>query len=173
MILEWLSAAETQLDPIWLRTLSTVLPVVGAILVAVIGAPKALEAYRKRRDGHTSDNDPPTLTGVPAQVAVAATEKVSGDPILRLFIEDLHHRLSLAHEEAAELHRLRAVDAGTIATLTAELSDKEERLGECEVELESKGTQNRALIGRLETLKEELEVTQRKLSICMEGYRKP
>lgn len=167
-MLELMSTAEQPLDPLWLRTLSTVLPVVGAILVALLGAPKFFEAIRKRRSGRLEDKSP--LVGVPSSVAVAATEKASTDPILKLFIDDLHTRLSLAHHEMSELHRLRSVDAGTIATLTTELADREERLRECESDLEGKKTQNRSLMRRLEELKKEVEATQRKLSICMEGH---
>lgn len=166
-----LYALEAPQDPIWLRTLSTVLPVAGTILVAWIGAPRLLEALRKRRDGVTEERAP--LVGVPPQVTVAATETAANDPILKLFVDDLHTRLSLAHNEMAELHRLRAVDAGTIATLTAELADKEERLHEFEVEMESTKTLNSSLRGRLEELKQELEITHRKLSICVEGYGPP
>lgn len=167
-------AAETQLDPIWLRTLGTVLPIVGTIAVAVLTGPKLLERHRERRaerDSSTPNPLPPAEgPGIPTPVAVAATEKASVDPVLALFIDDLHKRLSLAHGEAAELHRLRAVDAGTIATLTAEISDKEERLQECERELAEKRVQARSLMRRLEELKAELETTRRKLAICMEGF---
>lgn len=170
--LEMLFMLEAPQDPIWLRTLSTVLPVAGAILVAWIGTPRLLEALRNRRDGLAESERPP-LVGVPPQIAVAAAETAATDPILKLFIDDLHTRLSLAHQEIAELHRLRAVDAGTVATLTAELSDKEERLQECEAEVgETKG-RNRMLLRRLEELKHELETTQRKLAICMERYVPP
>lgn len=111
--------------------------------------------------------------GVPPQITVAAAEKASTDPILQLFIDDLHQRLSMAHEEVAELHRMRTTDAGTIATLTAELAEKERRLQECESELRDKNHQNRSLLNRLEELKSELESTRRRLAVCMEGYQPP
>lgn len=158
-----LSAAETPQDPIWLRTLSTVLPVLGAIVVAILGGQKVLERRREKKA-----IDPPADPR--DSVAVAAVEKSSTDPILRLFIEDLHKRLSEAHTEAAQLHQLRAVDAGTIARLSAELADKEARLYEVERDLETKTTQNRVLRGRLEQLKKELESTRHQLAVCIEGY---
>lgn len=158
--------AETPQDPIWLRTLATVLPIVGSIVIAVISAPKLIERFRQKK-AEREANHPPDSPAV--QVAVAATERAATDPIVRLFIDDLHQRLNLAHEEAAELHRLRAVDAGTIARLTTEIADKEERLDACERELTNKTTQNRSLIRRLEELKRELDTTRRKLAECLEG----
>ena len=171
-----LAATDNLPDPIWLRTLATVLPVAGSIIVAILGVPKLIEMRDQRRAEKADPASKPAPLqgpGVPDQVAVAATERASADPIIRLFIEDLHERLSAAHEEAAELHTQRAVDAGTIARLAAEIADKEERLQECEVDIANFRTQNRALIGRLEELKREIEVTRRKLTICMEGYQSP
>lgn len=167
-----LFAAETPPDPIWLRTLATVLPVVATIAVALVTGPKLVERMRERRNGRDEpDLIPPREgPGVPAPVVVAATERASTDPIIRLFIDDLHARLSLAHEEAAELHRLRAVDAGTIARLTTEIGDKEDRLRDCERQLADKNIQNRQLIRRLEELKRELDATRRKLAICIETH---
>lgn len=159
--------AETPQDPIWLRTLATVLPIVGSIVIAVISAPKLIERFRQKKAEREANHPPADSPAV--QVAVAATERAATDPIVRLFIDDLHQRLNLAHEEAAELHRLRAVDAGTIARLTAEIADKEERLDTCEQELANKTTQNRSLIRRLEELKRELDTTRRKLAECLEG----
>jgi len=163
-MLELLSGVETPPDPIWLRTLSTVLPVAGAIAVAALTGQKVVERFREKKE---RDTPPPAD---PAEsVAVVAVERSSTDPILRLFIEDLHNRLSEAHTEAAQLHQFRAVDAGTIARLSAELTDKEERLSEVEQELERKTTQNRVLRGRLEQLNHELESTRHQLALCLEG----
>lgn len=175
-MLTTLFAAEIPQDPTWLRLLATVLPVVGTILVALLTGPRLLERVREKRAERTTQSgaSPTTIVppidgpGVPTPVTVAVTEKASLDPVLRLFIDDLHTRLSMAHEEAAELHRLRAVDAGTIARLTAEIADKEERLVECESELTEKRTQSRSLMRRLEELKEELDATRRRLAICKE-----
>lgn len=167
-------AAETQTDPIWLRTLATVLPFVGTVLVAILTGPKLISWVKNHRNPPevVEQHIPPQGPGVPAPVALAATERASTDPIIRLFIDDLHTRLSLAHEEAAELHRLRATDAATIARLTTEIADKEERLQQCEQELSERKVHNRQLMRRLEELKLELESTRRKLAICMEGYQK-
>lgn len=173
-MLSLLSAVEATTDPLWLRTLTSLLPVVSGIVIAAIGAPHLWKAFQTRRSSQTNPEIPPQEgPGVPPQVAVAVTETASNDPILRLFIDDLHSRLSTAHQEAAQLHQLRAVDAGTIARLTTELADKENRLQECESELLDSSTQNRALIGRLNQLKNDLELTQRKLQICREGRFPP
>lgn len=160
--------ADTQPDPIWLRTLSTVLPVLGTIVVAILTGQKVLEKRReKKADEAPPPSDPPSA---PTQVAVVATEKASSDPILRLFIEDLHTRLSMAHEEAAKLHQLRAVDAGTIARLSAEIADKEDRLREVEELAGNSANENRELRRKVQRLTLELEETRRQLAICTEGY---
>lgn len=157
-------AAETPPDPTWLRLLATVFPVVGTIVVAFLTGPKILEKHRERRDAR-ANGDP-----VPAPVAANAVT-ASTDPIVRLFIEDLHERLSAAHEDAARLHQLRAVDAGTIARLSGELNDKEQRLSTIERELATKTTQNRVLRSQLEDIGRELEATRKQLAICIEGYQ--
>jgi hypothetical protein len=162
-------AEGTPPDPIWLRTLATVLPVVGTILVALLTGPTILERLRERKREKNDVTPPPEWPGVPTPVAVAAAERASVDPVLRLFIDDLHQRLNLAHGEAAELHRLRAADAGTIARLTTELADRDTRLQQLEQELADKTRDNRHLKRRLEEYKVELEQTRRKLAICLEG----
>lgn len=167
--------SEAQPDPIWLRTLATVLPVVGTIIVATVAAPSVVEKLKQRNAPPQPSPEPtPTLPngapGIPPSVTISATEKAAADPIIRLFIEDLHERLSMAHNEAANLHTLRAADAATIARLTAELAEKESRLGEIEQELNSAQDQNREFRARLRALKEELEATQLKLELCVEGY---
>lgn len=174
MTLLMLYAADVPVDPIWLRTLATVLPVVSAVVVAVLTGPKLIERLRERRQEKAAPPPlipPPEGPGIPTVVTVAAVDRASTDPIIRLFIDDLHQRLNLAHAEAAELHRLKAIDAGTIATLTSEIADKEARLNACELELSHTSVQNRQLISRLEQLKFDLESTQRKLAICLEGKR--
>lgn len=170
-----LSAVETPPDPIWLRTLATVLPVVGTVLVALVAAPWLVGKYRGRggQGGEPTPAEPmgsPPALGIPSPVSIAATERAALDPVIRLFIEDLHERLSAAHQEAAELHTLRAGDAATIARLTAELADKEVRLRDLEEEYETTKVQANHFRSRLEQLKQELEMTQRKLAICVEGY---
>lgn len=177
MMLEWLSLVEAPPDPIWLRTLATVLPVIGTMVVGIVAAPWVVEKVRAHNRTNR-DQSPERSThalpvdtggpGLPAPVTLAANERASADPILRLFIDDLHQRLSMAHEEAAQLHTQRAGDAATIARLGAEIADKEERLRDCEQELEEKTTQNRALRRRLEELKHDLEATRRRLAICLE-----
>lgn len=107
--------------------------------------------------------------GLPAPVTIAATERASADPILRLFIEDLHERLSQAHTETAALHIQRAGDAATIARLGAEIADINERLQGCQQELHTKGEQNRYLRQKLNETQRELEITRRKLAVCLEG----
>lgn len=103
-------------------------------------------------------------------MVVAATEVASTDPILKLFIDDLHQRLSAAHEDAARLHQFRAVDAATMARLTTELADKESRLARVEEELRNKTTQNAALRRQVHQISRELETTRSQLASCVEGY---
>lgn len=102
-------------------------------------------------------------------MTIAATERASADPILRLFIEDLHERLSQAHAETAALHTQRAGDAASIARLGAEIADISERLADCQAELHTKGEQNRYLRQKLTEVQRDLEVTRRRLVVCLEG----
>lgn len=163
-------AAETPPDPLWLRTLATVLPVVATIVTAVIATPKVIERLRERRREREEHAPQPEGPGVPPVVAVAAAERAGTDPIIRLFIEDLHQRLNLAHSEAAELHTLRATDAATIARLTTEISDREARLAECERELATTSTSERAVRRRLEQIRIELADTRRELAAMKGRY---
>lgn len=170
------SAAEPVMDPIWLRTLATTLPFLGPIVVGLIAAPWVADKLKNKNREAAQTAVPATTEsegskGLPAPVAIEATERAQADPLLRLLIEDLHERLSAAHQEAAHLHAEKASDAATIARLTAEIDDQEERYRSLLAELNDKTTQLRAVRGRLEELKVELEQTRRKLQICMEGYQ--
>lgn len=165
----WQYAAETPPEPIWLRTLAIVLPVAGTVTVAILTGPKIVgrirERQKARREGTDPSEDSPAIA---AQVAVAATEQAVGNPILRLFIDDLHQRLSSAHEEAARLHGLRAVDAATIARLTEELAHTEGELTRIITDANGKVHQNKELRTRLRQLRRELEETRAQLRDCYE-----
>lgn len=173
----WLFAAEEARDPTWLRTLATILPFLGPVLVGLIAAPWIGEKIRGRRNGEAprheappQDTPTPPGAGLPPPVAQEAVQRAEADPLLRLLIEDLHHRLSAAHGEIAQLHIEKSADSGNMARLAAEIEDQETRYRACLAELDDKTGQLRAVRGRLEEIKRELEVTQRKLRICMDQW---
>lgn len=171
----WLQfAAETPPEPIWLRTLAIVLPVVGTVTVAVMTGPKILVRIKERRAGNKeSDTLSETNPEIAKKVAEVAVGEAVGNPIIRLFIDDLHTRLSLANTEMSKLHGLRAVDAATIARLTQELSYSQERLAEVVRDAHSKNGTTKELRQRLRILRQELEETRAQLRDCYrEGDRR-
>jgi hypothetical protein len=171
MLSAWL-AAEVPEDPIWLRTLATLLPFLGPIVVGLIAAPWLAERVRngKADDAPTIDTSPGT-TALPAPVAQEATARAQADPLLRLLIEDLHNRLNEAHREAATFHTRRAEDAVLIARLTAEIDELQERYQRALVDLDEQRQTVRTTRSRLREIQTELEQTRRRLQICMEGYQ--
>lgn len=166
-------AAETPADPIWLRTLAIALPVLGTVTVAVLTGPKIVgrirERAKSRERGETTAEDSPQIA---ARVAEVAVQESVNNPILRLFIDDLHTRLSKANEEMSKLHNLRMVDASMIASLTEKLSDSQERLAEVIHDANAKSGTNRELRQRIRDLRRELEETRDQLRDCYrEGDR--
>lgn len=164
----WLQfAGELPPDPIWLRTLATVLPVAGTVAVAILTAPKIIERVKERREAKRTGRDPSEANAATdQQIAEIATEQAIHNPILRLFIDDLHTRLSVANAEAAKLHEIRAADAATIARLTEQLGDKQDRLVVLESEARQRTTKVRDLIKLVRQLKAELEETRAQLRDC-------
>lgn len=164
-------------DPLWLRTMATILPFLGPVVVGLIAAPWLAEKWKdnKHKNNTPTPGGTPVVTGggLPAPVALEAVQRAQVDPLLTLFIQDLHGRLSAAHDELAVAHTQRVADATTIAALTAEVEDQSERYQECMAELEKKDALVRLIRPQLEQLKFELEQTRRKLAICMEGYVPP
>jgi chromosome segregation ATPase len=167
-------AAETPPDPIWLRTLATVLPVVGTVVVGMLTAPKILERLRERKAAKAAGTNPAEASlETDQKIAEIATEQAISNPILRLFIDDLHTRLSQANAEAAKLHEIRAGDAATIARLTAQLGDKQDRLVKIEQQARDKTARVRDLVRLVRQLKSELEETRAQLHDCYrEGDRR-
>lgn len=161
-------------DPIWLRTLATLLPFLGPIVVGLIAAPWLAERVRtKRSNGATTIAHTPAngeAQGLPAPVAIEATQRAQSDPLLRMLIEDLHDRLDQAHQEAAQFHGQQATDAAMIARLTAEIDELQERYQRVLTDLDESRESVRATRGRLLEVQRELEQTQRRLRICMEGF---
>lgn len=136
-----------------------------------------MDRVRGRKGIHSQHEAPkaqepavPPGSPLPGQLITEAHTRAEADPLLRLLIEDLHNRLSEAHHDAAQMHNARAQDAAQIARLTAELDDQEQRYRQVLSELDDKSAQLRLIKPRLEEVKRELEVTRRKLHICMEGY---
>lgn len=164
----WLQfAAEPPQDPIWLRTLATVLPVAGTIVVAILTGPKILARMKEKREAKANGTSTAeTSIHTDAAIAAAATEQTINNPILRLFIDDLHTRLSKAHEEMANLHNVRASDAATIARLTEELGSTTDRVAELTQAAEQHAERARELIRRVKALRLELRETRDQLRDC-------
>lgn len=166
----WLQfAGETPPDPIWLRTLSIGLPVAGTVIVAILTGPKISDRLRERRKAKAAGEDPAEATLVTdAKIAEVATVEAINNPIMRLFIDDLHMRLSKAHEEMAQLHTIRAGDAATIARLTEQLADAEDRCRAITQSAQDKSSRVRELIRLVRQLRAELEETRSQLRDCYE-----
>ncbi len=172
-----LLAVEAAEDPIWLRTLATVLPFLGPIVVGLIAAPWLVQKVQHSRQPRTRTTQPEstpesTGPGLPAPVAIEAQQRAQEDPLLRLLIEDLHGRLSQAHREAVAAQQQRAADAAQIARLTAEVDDLEIRYQNALTDLGEARQDLRATRARLQEIHTELEQTRRRLQVCMEGYKR-
>lgn len=169
----WLWAASEAQDPIWLRTLATVLPVLGTMVAAIVAGPLLVEKFKQRNDpppNPAPSETPPPGQGLPAPMAMEAVDRAQADPLLSLLINDLHTRLSDAHAEAADLHAGNAANMAMIARLEAELQDKDERVSELERELRDSATQRSYLRQKATALTNEVESLRRQLAVCVEGY---
>jgi chromosome segregation ATPase len=154
--------------------LATVLPVVGTVVVGILTGPKILDRMRERRTAKAHGENPAEASiETDAKIAEIATEQAIGNPILRLFIDDLHTRLSQANAEAAKLHGIRAGDAATIARLTAQLGEKADDLEVLERQARDKSVKVRELVRLVRQLRRELEETRAQLRDCYrEGDRR-
>lgn len=173
-MLNSLLAAAGDEDPVWLRTLATVLPFLGPIVVGLIAAPWLVQRVRGNGPPPSEDSPekttPTTTPVLPAPVAQEATQRAQADPLLRLLIEDLHNRLSDAHAEVAAANNARMADGVQIARLSSEVEDLAERYQQALASLAEKSEELRVTRGRLAEIRQELEQTRRRLQICMEGY---
>lgn len=156
-------------DPIWLRTLATILPFLGPIVVGLIAAPWLVQKVRGNGQSQNGNGaaSVPTATALPTPVA---REVSQADPLVKLLIEDLHGRLNQAHAELSLAHTTAMADGVQIARLSAELEDLEGRYQDALVSLADKSEEVRVTRGRLNEINRELEQTRRRLQICMEGY---